>query len=322
MRVFFVFFVSALLLGCATGEPPAKRLAEGVTGLSRPPSPAARRQLVETSDVDHESPPSPPESSGAPFCGTGDGSLKPEAIILQDSMVGSIEYLGDGGKEMTILNGRKSKPTLEKDGFELLQLEAPLLWRSEIMDGHDPVKLEDHEYERVAEVVKRRTNAQEVHVFRHTFRRSGLTHQRGAHSDTFAFRQQGAAFRNAKAKRVIGWNVWTSLDPAHAVQRDPLALLSAASLDPQAKFFPLLKAYPRHEWHYFPNMTNREAILFKQWDSDSTVKLEIGDASSHGGWEPSPDITSNYVYHQAVDIGNQDAPPRRSADFRCLALYY
>ncbi|EOD40036.1 hypothetical protein EMIHUDRAFT_223286 [Emiliania huxleyi CCMP1516] len=255
--------------------------------------PHPRRQLVETSDVDHESP--PPESSGAPFCGTGDGSLKPEAIILQDSMVGSIEYLGDGGKEMTILNGRKSKPTLEKDGFELLQLEAPLLWRSEIMDGHDPVELEDHEYERVAEVVKRHT---------------------------FAFRQQGAAFRNAKAKRVIGWNVWTSLDPAHAVQRDPLALLSAASLDPQAKFFPLLKAYPRHEWHYFPNMTNREAILFKQWDSDSTVKLEIGDASSHGGWEPSPDITSNYVYHQAVDIGNQDAPPRRSADFRCLALYY
>ena len=54
MRDFFVFFVAAaLLLGCATGEPPAKRLAEGVTGLSRPPSPAARRQLVETSDVDH-----------------------------------------------------------------------------------------------------------------------------------------------------------------------------------------------------------------------------------------------------------------------------
>lgn len=68
----------------------------------------------------------------APICGTGDGSLKPEAIILQDSMVGSIEYLGDGGKEMTILNGRKSKPTLEKDGFELLQLEAPLLLGSEI----------------------------------------------------------------------------------------------------------------------------------------------------------------------------------------------
>ena len=54
MRVFFVVSVAAaLLLGCATGEPPAKRLAEGVTGLSRPPSPAARRQLVETSDVDH-----------------------------------------------------------------------------------------------------------------------------------------------------------------------------------------------------------------------------------------------------------------------------
>ena len=320
MRVFFAFFVAAaLLLGCATGEPPSPPESSGA------PSPPDADDQGDSDQSDINQGDAFTKSSqvgSAPICGTGDGSLKPEAIILQDSMVGSIEYLGDGGKEMTILNGRKSKPTLEKDGFELLQLEAPLLWRSEIMDGHDPVELEDHDYERVAEVVKRRTNAQEVHVFRHTFRRSGLTHQRGAHSDTFAFRQQGAAFRNAKAKRVIGWNVWTSLDPAHAVQRDPLALLSAASLDPQAKFFPLLKAYPRHEWHYFPNMTNREAILFKQWDSDSTVKLEIGDASSHGGWEPSPDITSNYVYHQAVDIGNQDAPPRRSADFRCLALYY
>ena len=169
MRVFFAFFVAAaLLLGCATGEPPSPPESSGAPS----PPDADDQGDSDQSDINQGDAFTKSSQVGiAPICGTGDGSLKPEAIILQDSMVGSIEYLGDGGKEMTILNGRKSKPTLEKDGFELLQLEAPLLLGSEIMDGHDPVELEDHDYERVAEVVKRRTNAQEVHVFRHTFRR-------------------------------------------------------------------------------------------------------------------------------------------------------
>jgi len=53
----FSFVAAVLLLGCASG---ANRLAEGDAGRSRSLSPSARR-LVDTSDVDYESPPSPPD---------------------------------------------------------------------------------------------------------------------------------------------------------------------------------------------------------------------------------------------------------------------
>jgi hypothetical protein len=89
------------------------------------------------------------------------------------------------------------------------------------------------------------------------------------------------------AGHYAAYNIWRAVTPPP--QDVPLAICAAASLDPADRVTgearvdygdgrpdfvfgsTLVRANPRHRWHYFPAMTAREALVFKAFDSDEAA---------------------------------------------------
>jgi hypothetical protein len=74
---------------------------------------------------------------------------------------------------------------------------------------------------------------------------------------------------------------------------------------PEWSFEGIVLAYAsRHRWHWFPDMTREEALVFKTNDS--------GPSRAH------------CVPHVAFDNSScsKDAPPRASIEMRALALWF
>lgn len=117
----------------------------------------------------------------------------------------------------------------------------------------------------------------------------------------------------AEGKRLVQVNVWRPI--TGPVQRAPLALADASSIEPQDlvatdQVFPdrvgeiyHLAHNPGQRWYWAPQMTRDEVLLIKGWDS-----LEDGRAQ--------------FTPHTAFEIPDQDpsAPARESIEVRTYAV--
>lgn len=122
-------------------------------------------------------------------------------------------------------------------------------------------------------------------------------------------------------------NVWTNRS-AVPVQRDPMALCAAGSIDlDDLSVFEI--HYPErigenyfarhraaHEWWWAPELRDDEALLIKQWDSGGGLADSGGRVS-----DAQSGLPSTFSFHTAVEVGSEDAPPRESIEVRCFVFY-
>lgn len=76
---------------------------------------------------------------------------------------------------------------------------------------------------------------------------------------------------------------------------------------------------PEHRWFYYPQMTPKEALLIKQWDSAGTFARSGGDQSD-GTTDEGP---GTFSFHTAFKDpkSKPEAPDRWSIEVRCMVLY-
>lgn len=125
-------------------------------------------------------------------------------------------------------------------------------------------------------------------------------------------------------------NVWRNI-AAEPVATNPLALCDAHTVEPEdlvvfeihyrdrigENYF--AKHSPRHRWYYYPQITNKEALLIKQWDSDGVLARTKG-AQSDAAEPRSP---CSFSFHSAFEdpATPPDAPDRWSIEVRCMVVY-
>jgi len=186
-------------------------------------------------------------------------------------------------------------------------------------------------YSEVATLVKKETGATDVFVFDHTVRRDIKDSNRHpayhVHNDyTFETGERRAISVLGEAtmarfagKRMIQVNVWRSI--AGEVEKDPLALMDATTLDEQdlvkahisfndmntneqhqGEIF-AVKQNSNQRWYYYPAMNAQEAILIKGFDSDKS--------------------RSRFAMHSAFPLAQQGAhhQPRQSIETRTYAFF-
>ena len=125
-------------------------------------------------------------------------------------------------------------------------------------------------------------------------------------------------------------NLWRNIveDP---VEVNPLALCDASTVSTDdlvvfeihyadrigENYF--AKHNKNHNWCYFDKMTQNEALLIKQWDSNGSVAI------SNGKLADSESITSpcTFSFHSAFEDPStrEDAPDRWSMEVRCIVIY-
>lgn len=135
------------------------------------------------------------------------------------------------------------------------------------------------------------------------------------------------AYNDKKTKGFSVINFWRPINMSEPCTHKPLALLDPNTvkleeLVPSALFnytktgrptsFSSLKYSEDHQWYYYPEMTNEEVLVFKQFQSMKDV--------DHDPENPAPLKT---VFHTAVDDPNtpKGAEPRKSCEFR-VRVYY
>ena len=125
-------------------------------------------------------------------------------------------------------------------------------------------------------------------------------------------------------------NVWRNIAPT-PVSIHPLALCDSRSVDPEdlvvfeihyqdrigENYF--AKHSTSHRWYYYPQMTQSEALLIKQWDSAGTLARSNGELSDSAG----EDMPCTFSFHSAFDTSDTQPDPsdRCSIEVRCMVLY-
>jgi hypothetical protein len=230
--------------------------------------------------------------------------------------------------DMEIANGRTRGPTLDETGFTLVA------HRSAVAEFGDREAVNAVYRPEIVDLIGQLSGADLIVVgspgilrFSEKSARSGALDNsrpaRFAHVDisdataaTFAHR---AAPAHAKLARFVHYNVWRAISAPP--QDVPLAVCDARSISaqdlipadavfdtpgqPEWSFEGIVVAHhPAHRWHWFPDMTLGEALVFKTHDSDP--------ARAH------------CVPHVAFDnplCGPQTAP-RASIEMRAIALWF
>jgi hypothetical protein len=224
-----------------------------------------------------------------------------------------------------------SRLSVHREGFELW--DAP----SVVADFLDEDAIVNLYYDEVCELACMVTGATRAHVFDHlvrkrepgrpalTFGRHGAgskpaaagrihndyTEESGRKRLALVLKDPGAA---AAVKRHGIVNIWRSIKGP--VLDTPLAVcdartVAAADLVSSNVRYPtrtgeiyLLTHSPRHRWCYFSAMDRHEALIFKQYDSQTSG-------------------VARYTPHAAFDHPDtpQNAPLRESIEIRCLVVY-
>mmetsp|Transcript_34243 Transcript_34243/g.63098 ORF Transcript_34243/g.63098 Transcript_34243/m.63098 type:complete len:332 (-) Transcript_34243:76-1071(-) len=127
------------------------------------------------------------------------------------------------------------------------------------------------------------------------------------------------AVERAKRGRFSIVNVWRSLMPC-PLEKHPLAVCDAKTVRPTdlcvfeihykdriGENYFVMNA-KEHRWYYYPHMTNSEALLFKQWDTEGTL---LGGNSA------------TMCLHTAFDdtTASKDAPDRESIEVRTICIF-
>lgn len=126
-------------------------------------------------------------------------------------------------------------------------------------------------------------------------------------------------------------NVWRSIDTVNPVKNTPLACVDAstASMNDLRTFkihyidrvgenyfvCPSSSTQQQHEWYYYPDMTIKEALLLKQWDSKGEI--------ANGAEIDSDGSPSTFTIHSAFCDPScpENAPPRKSIEVRCVVIW-
>ena len=231
------------------------------------------------------------------------------------------------GKPMALSNGRAAVTSLDREGFRIVD------HRSIISDFQDRDAVAAIHPAEIVALVKTETGADEVLItapgilrFSEASGRAGRLDNsmpaRFVHIDASAETSAGFATRSLPEGRVFQryahFNIWRSF--SGAPQDVPLAVCDAGSVSPgdllsaDAVFDPpggvaewsfeswLVAHNPAHRWHWFPDMTRDEAIIFKTSDS----------------------MFSNPVPHVAFDnkLVPADCHPRASIEMRAVAYWF
>lgn len=232
-----------------------------------------------------------------------------------------------------------AKPlNLKDNGFELAH------WPTPVTDFYDSEVIRTEYYDDTAALVKSATGAKDVFVFQH-MRRDSELHNKAENGQTAV--AHGAVQRVhadytpdngpeklrqleesghvpkgiAAGRRWSVVNVWRSIDTKRPVQALPLAVLDASTVSADDTFTYALvmnEATPplvgfnngvsfskEHSWYYYSAMQHEEALLFYTYD---------------GSFQTSK---PRFVFHSAVTDPSSppDAPPRKSIECRCLAIF-
>jgi hypothetical protein len=230
--------------------------------------------------------------------------------------------------EMDIVDARELGATLDKAGFTLVA------HRSEVSDFSDREAVGGIYRQEIIELITSLSRADLVLVnspgilrFSERSVKSGALDNsrpaRFAHVDisdaTAAAFAHRAAPDGKPVARFAHFNVWRAVSPPP--QDVPLAVCDAGSIRPKDliladavfdtadrpewSFEGIVVAHdPAHRWHWYPDMTRDEALVFKTHDSDP--------ARAH------------CVPHVAFNnpLAGPDVPPRASIEMRAIALWF
>ena len=212
--------------------------------------------------------------------------------------------------------------SVDKQGFEVTHLD------SKHTDFDDIDATSEVYYKEVEQLIKETTGAQHAFVFDHTVRKGipGSNRRPAHHVHNDYTHETGLSvaeesldpdiFASMKGKRMIQINVWKSINGT--VKRSPLAFLDAESVkyddlikteihfknpDMVGEIF-AVRQNPEQRWMYFSEITDKEAILIKGYDTDLSG-------------------VARFTPHTAFEYPEQDesAAARHSIEARAFAFY-
>jgi len=222
-------------------------------------------------------------------------------------------------KETTIRDGRPLKGTFSLDVHGFVFADHP----TKVTDFTDETQRKEIYDPEIQALIRKCSGASEVLVFDHTIRVGDETTReslkarapvRGVHNDyteNSAPRRLRDILGNAEAekrmqKRFAIIQVWRPI--RGNVYADPLAISDGRSI-PREGFILNTRRYkdrtaetyhiaynPRHEWFYFPEMTRNEALVFKVYDSDSSVT----EFTAHTAFE-DPNTAPNAPFRESIE---------------------
>jgi len=241
--------------------------------------------------------------------------------------------------EVTVKDGRKVDGiSLNKNSFEFVSHETSLSTEDFYEEGQPKVK--ETYYAEIAELMKKHTGAAHVMIFHHQVRnqeKANGAHQnlhtsvqgyaRGIHSDSskegaedlFIQTVNNDEFEKYKSGRFLYLNAWRNISDT-PIGNNHLAVCDETSLASPDDYIPTdlfmgsgnqILQYrlsnrnsDQHRWYYYPQMKKNEVILFKQWDSDTTLKGRL-------------------CFHTAFQDPNalDDIPPRQSIEARGICFF-
>lgn len=230
------------------------------------------------------------------------------------------------GQPMKIADGRSIDTDLDAAGFKLVSHV------SQVADFQDRAQVAAIHPQEIVDLLLKETGADAVFCTSPGILRFGEKSQlagklnnsmpaRFAHIDisaeTAAGFAKGSAPEGKTVRRFAHYNVWRTFSAppqdvplavcdARSVVPEDLIIADAIFDDPEKPEWSF-KSYiighnPQHRWHWYPNMTRDEAIIFKTSDSQF----------------------ANPIPHVAFD--NPDAPadvaPRASIEMRAIAFWF
>ena len=222
-------------------------------------------------------------------------------------------------------------PTVGTNGFQLVEAET------EVTDLHDQDAVTTRFYQECSNIIKSITGCNETKVMQHQYRNGfgGLPqgHPRGnkptgngsegtyggTHADVSPYSEDGFQ-RLALGKHFQLYNVWRSTDLERDIFVMPLAICDMTTVafedmvaadawsqtEQPRKLVSYRLAYnPTQRWYYFPRMTPRETLIFKQYDTR----------------QETPSLRT--AFHGAIQDPTtpDDAPLRQTIEVRLLALF-
>ena len=226
-------------------------------------------------------------------------------------------------RNVSILNGRSVRDDLDLDdqGFILVD------HASSVSDFYDEDTVQDRYYSECTALVKKLTGVEKVAIFDHTIRienadkrNSGEIYRapvRSVHND---YTDWSAPKRvrdilpadeaeERLTRRYIMVNVWRPL--MEPVQSWPLVLCDAKSIGPK-DMIAADHIYPdrrgetyrtaysaSQQWYYFPEMTMKEAVILKCFDSETDGRARY---SAHGAADLAGEPPSGYTPRESIEV--------------------
>jgi hypothetical protein len=226
---------------------------------------------------------------------------------------------------ITDVSGNEDKYSLDEQGFQYCRHE------SREKDFTKEEAIQGAYYDECAQLVKEVTGASRVHIFNHKVRRGptqwhhlGFNNlaNRGPVTRTHVDQSYEGAERRLKwefreeadelvKKRYQIINIWR---PIETVLKDPIAVADATSV-PDADLVGaemtedgfegeswVVRHNPNHRWYYKYQMTPRDVLLIKCFDSSTSVARR----ALHSAFE---------------NAAHRNEESRQSIEVRCLVLY-